>query len=79
MLLLSIILILLGIALILDSEENSIQRFIGILIIALTCAFILPTMIRNTVQYTKEQGIEEYLDGKVERIEIQDEVIYLWN
>jgi hypothetical protein len=63
----------------LDSEENSIQRFIGILIIALTCAFILPTMIRNTVQYTKEQGIEEYLDGKVERIEIQDEVIYLWN
>jgi hypothetical protein len=63
----------------LDSEENSIQRFIGILIIALTCAFVFPTMIRNTVQYTKEQGIEEYLDGKVERIELQDEVVYLWN
>lgn len=79
MLLLLIILIVLGIVLILDSEENSIQRFIGILIIAFTCAYVFPAMIRNTVQYTKEQGIEEYLDGKVDRIEIEDQVIYLWN
>ena len=35
-------------------------------------------MIQNSVRYIKEKGIEDYLNNKVDVIQTEDQIYYLW-
>jgi hypothetical protein len=35
-------------------------------------------MVQNSVRYIKEKGIEDYLNGKVDVIQTEDQIYYLW-
>ena len=73
-------LILFGMAIFLDGEkkENNYIKTIGIFLITIAVAICLPIMIQNSVRYIKEKGIEDYLNGKVDVIQTEDQIYYLW-
>lgn len=73
-------LILFGIAIFLDGEkkENNYIKTIGIFLITIAVAICLPIMIQNSVRYIKEKGIEDYLNNKVDVIQTEDQIYYLW-
>lgn len=73
-------LILFGIAIFLDGEkkENNYIKTIGIFLITIAVAICLPIMVQNSVRYIKEKGIEDYLNGKVDVIQTEDQIYYLW-
>lgn len=73
-------LILFGIAIFLDGQkkENNYIKTIGVFLITIAVAICLPIMIQDSVQYIKEKGIEDYLNGRVEIIESEDQIYYLW-
>ena len=35
-------------------------------------------MVQNSVRYIKEKGIEDYLNGKVQVIQLEEQNYYLW-
>lgn len=73
-------LILFGMAIFLDGEkkENNYIKTIGIFLITIAVAICLPIMIQNSVRYIKERGIEDYLNGKVQVIQLEEQNYYLW-
>ncbi len=73
-------LILFGIAIFLDGEkkENNYIKTIGVFLITIAVAICLPIMIQNSVRYIKEKGIEDYLNNKVDVIQTEDQIYYLW-
>ena len=73
-------LILFGITIFLDGEkkENNYIKTIGILLITIAVAICLPIMVQNSVRYIKEKGIEDYLNNKVDVIQTEDQIYYLW-
>ena len=42
-------------------------------------AICLPIMINDSVHYIKEKGIEDYLNGKVDVIQTEEQNYYLWD
>lgn len=72
--------ILSGIAIFLDGEkkENNYIKTIGIFLITIAVTICLPIMIQNSVRYIKEKGIEDYLNNKVDVIQTEDQIYYLW-
>lgn len=73
-------LILFGMAIFLDGKkkENNYLKTIGVFLITIAVAICLPIMVQDSVQYIKEKGIEDYLKGRVEIIESEDQIYYLW-
>ena len=71
-------LILFGIAILQDSKENDYLKVLGTLLITIAVAICLPIMVQDSVRYIKEKGIEDYLKGRVEIIESEDQIYYLW-
>ena len=73
-------LILFGMAIFLDGEkkENNYIKTIGIFLITIAIAICLPLMVQNSVRYIKEKGIEDYLNGKVDVIQTENQIYYLW-
>jgi hypothetical protein len=61
-----------------EKKENNYIKTIGIFLITIAVAICLPIMIQNSVRYIKEKGIEDYLNGKVDVIVIEDQTFYLW-
>ena len=78
MLLTFIVLILVGLALVLDAEHKDWVRTIGVFFLTIAVAICLPIIVQNSVRYIKEKGIEDYLKGRVEIIESEDQIYYLW-
>lgn len=78
MLLSFIILVLIGLAMVLDSEHNNWVRAIGVFILTIAVAICLPILVQNSIRYIKEKGIEDYLNGKVDVIVTEDQTFYLW-
>lgn len=77
MLLLFVVLILIGLALTLDSDKDW-KKAVGVFFIAIAILFPLPKMWQNSVRYVKEKGIEDYLKGRVEVIITEEQIFYLW-
>lgn len=77
MLLLFVVLILIGLALTLDSDKDW-KKAVGVFLIAVAIMFPLPKMWQNSVRYVKEKGIEDYLKGRVEVIITEEQIFYLW-
>ena len=50
----------------------------GTFFILIAVAICLPIMINNSIRYIKEKGIEDYLNGKVDVIQTEDQIYYLW-
>jgi hypothetical protein len=50
----------------------------GVFLITIAITICLPLMIQNSVRYIKEKGIEDYLNGKVDVIQTEDQIYYLW-
>jgi hypothetical protein len=50
----------------------------GVFLITIAVAICLPLMVQNSVRYIKEKGIEDYLNGKVQTIQTEDQIYYLW-
>lgn len=73
-------LILFGMAIFLDGKkkENNYLKTIGVFLITIAVAICLPLMVQNSVQYIKEKGIEDYLNGKVQVIQLEEQNYYLW-
>ena len=73
-------LILFGMVIFLDGKkkENNYLKTIGVFLITIAVAICLPIMVQDSVQYIKEKGIEDYLKGRVEIIESEDQIYYLW-
>lgn len=61
-----------------EKKENNYIKTIGIFLITIAVTICLPIMIQNSVRYIKEKGIEDYLKGKVEIIESEEQIYYLW-
>lgn len=59
-------------------KENNYIKTIGVFLITIAVAICLPIMVQDSVQYIKEKGIEDYLKGRVEIIESEDQIYYLW-
>ena len=78
MLLSFIILVLIGLAMVLDSEHSNWVRAIGVFILTIAVAICLPILVQNSIRYIKEKGIEDYLNGKVDVIVTEDQTFYLW-
>lgn len=78
MLLSFIILVLIGLAMVLDSEHSNWVRAIGVFILTIAVAICLPILVQNSIRYIKEKGIEDYLNGKVDVIQTEDQIYYLW-
>ena len=73
-------LILFGMTMFLDGKkkENNYLKTIGVFLITIAVAICLPIMIQDSVRYIKEKGIEDYLKGRVEIIESENQIYYLW-
>ena len=73
-------LILFGMAIFLDGKkkETNYLKTIGVFLITIAVAICLPLMVQNSVRYIKEKGIEDYLNGKVDVIQTEDQIYYLW-
>lgn len=73
-------LILFGMAIFLDGKKkkNNYLKTIGVFLITIAVAICLPLMVQNSVRYIKEKGIEDYLNGKVDVIQTEDQIYYLW-
>lgn len=50
----------------------------GLFLVILAIAICFPTMVNNSVRYIKEKGIEDYLNGKVDVIQTEEQNYYLW-
>ena len=59
-------------------KENNYLKTIGVFLITIAVAICLPIMVQNSVRYIKEKGIEDYLNGKVDVIQTEDQIYYLW-
>ena len=72
--------ILSGIAIFLDGEnkKNNYLKTMGVFLITIAITICLPIMIQNSVRYIKERGIEDYLNGKVQVIQLEEQNYYLW-
>ena len=65
---------------ILDGKKpaNNYLKAMGTFFIFIAVAICLPIMINNSIRYIKEKGIEDYLNGKVDVIQTEDQIYYLW-
>ena len=61
-----------------ENKENNYLKTIGVFLITIAVAICLPLMVQNSVRYIKEKGIEDYLNGKVDVIQTEDQIYYLW-
>ena len=59
-------------------KKNNYLKTIGVFLITIAVAICLPLMVQNSVRYIKEKGIEDYLNGKVDVIQTEDQIYYLW-
>jgi hypothetical protein len=59
-------------------KENNYLKTIGVFLITIAVAICLPLMVQNSVRYIKEKGIEDYLNGKVQVIQLEEQNYYLW-
>lgn len=59
-------------------KENNYFKTIGVFLITIAVTICLPLMVQNSVRYIKEKGIEDYLNGKVDVIQTEDQIYYLW-
>ena len=59
-------------------KENNYLKTIGVFLITIAVAICLPLMVQNSVRYVKEKGIEDYLNGKVQVIQLEEQNYYLW-
>ena len=57
---------------------NNYLKAMGTFFILIAVAICLPIMINNSIRYIKEKGIEDYLNGKVDVIQTEDQIYYLW-
>lgn len=73
-------LILFGMAIFLDGKkkENNYLKTIGVFLITIAVAICLPIIIQNSIRCVKEKGIEDYLNDKVDVIQTEDQIYYLW-
>lgn len=78
MLLTFIVLILVGLAMVLDTKHSNWVRAIGVFVLSIAVAICLPIIIQNSIRYVKEKGIEDYLNGKVDVIQTEEQIFYLW-
>ena len=80
MLILFVISILIGIAIFLHGKqkENNYLKTLGLFLVTIAIAICLPIMINDSVHYIKEKGIEDYLNGKVDVIQTEEQNYYLW-
>ena len=60
------------------NRQNNYLKIIGCFLITIAVAICLPIMVKNSVQYIKEKGIEDYLNGKVQVIQLEEQNYYLW-
>ena len=60
------------------TRQNNYLKTIGCFLITIAIAICLPIMVKNSVQYIKEKGIEDYLNGKVQVIQLEEQNYYLW-
>lgn len=75
-----VILTLLGIVIFLEGKirKNNYIKTTGCFLIIIAIVVCLPKLIENSVQYVKEKGIEDYLNGKVQVIQSEKQNYYLW-
>ena len=59
-------------------KENNYLKTIGVFLITIAVAIYLPLMVQNSIRYIKEKGIEDYLNGKVQIIQLEEQNYYLW-
>ena len=60
------------------NPSNNYLKAMGTFFILIAVAICLPIMINNSIRYIKEKGIEDYLNGKVDVIQTEDQIYYLW-
>ena len=61
-----------------QENKKALHRAIGTTCIACAVIFVLPFICESAIQYIKEKGIEDYLNGKVEVIQTEEQNFYLW-
>ena len=59
-------------------KEDNYLKTIGVFLITIAVAICLPLMVQNSVRHIKEKGIEDYLNGKVQVIQLEEQNYYLW-
>ena len=66
--------------LVMEVPENkkALHKTIGATLITCAIIFVLPSICKSSVQYIKEKGIEDYLNGKVQIIQTEEQNFYLW-